>query len=337
MKSPIASIRFICSLIALMAFVRISGAAEPIKVRITGDRVNLRAAPTNTSEVVGQAATGDELVCLGQLGEWMQVSTPDTVDLWVYGEFVIDGKVVVSKLQVRSGPGISYKVLCTLEKGSKVIPRGAQGDWQKIAPPSGTAVWVSSDFAELLDATKKDQDVVSVKKPEPSEKAVKAVADPVRDKNISQVAKVNEPTAGKPDMLGRKPPMPVDKTAFNISKPLPIEVATRTPSLYKDVQYKGEIPPVIDESKLLNNVAQGEVAEHSGVLKRSGVVWRRPSKFRLVEYDNWDRTVTICYVTGDEEQMVRMEDEKVLVSGRKYWIQGVRYPVLVPNRIVSSK
>ena len=87
------------------------------KVRVTGDRVSLRAKPDINSELLDRAMLDDELVFLGETNGWVAVQAPDTIDLWVSGQYVKNGTVQPSKLNVRSGPSQNYSVVCVVSKG----------------------------------------------------------------------------------------------------------------------------------------------------------------------------------------------------------------------------
>ena len=56
-------------------------------------------------------------------------------------------------------------------------------------------------------------------------------------------------------------------------------------------------------------------------------------KYRLVREDQHGYAVTICYVGGDESRLAPLVGERLTVHGREKMIQGVRHPLLVPERI----
>lgn len=127
-------------------------AAAPARLRVTGDRVCLRAAAAEQAEVVGQVMTGDELTAPDgpATGAWVRVVPPDAVSLWIYGELVRNGSVAVDRAQVRGGPGLQFKRVGELARGTPVTARGTFGDWLKIAPPPGSALWISRAYVEPL-------------------------------------------------------------------------------------------------------------------------------------------------------------------------------------------
>lgn len=137
----------------LSAVLLLAGPAAAVHVRVTGDRVNLRAVAKATAETVGQVSTGDELeVVSGLDGEWVEVVPPARLDLWIFAELVQGGQVVVSKAQVRAGAGLNFNVVGSLRRGAAVQERGRLGDWLKIAPPEGCSLWVNRQYVEPVAA-----------------------------------------------------------------------------------------------------------------------------------------------------------------------------------------
>ncbi|RKX45116.1 MAG: hypothetical protein DRP64_05245 [Verrucomicrobia bacterium] len=124
---------------------------EVVKVKVTGDRVSLRSNPDINSELLDRAMKGEELVFLGKTNGWMAVQAPDSLDFWVSGQYVLNGVVQPEKLNVRSGPSPNYSVVCVVNKGDLVALRGEFNEWLKIAPPTGSRVWISEDYAEILE------------------------------------------------------------------------------------------------------------------------------------------------------------------------------------------
>ncbi len=140
------------SLILLFAVAATAAAQsnESIKVRVTGDRVSLRAAPGMEGELLDRTMRGDELAYLGETNGWVAVVPPEHLDLWVAKEFIGNGVVLPAKLNVRSGPNLNYSVVAVVAQGDPVTVRGEFQDWVKIAPPPQSKVWISSDFVEKV-------------------------------------------------------------------------------------------------------------------------------------------------------------------------------------------
>lgn len=156
----------IVTVIALSVCAAILSAA-PTELLVKGDRVNLRVRPIPDSEVAGQVSTGDRLVAPSGIepdAEWVKVSPPPSVDLWIYASLLSGDEVNAADSYVRCGPGANYRFVGKLDKGDKIVRRGAKvGDWQAIAPVTGKCeLYISAQYVE------------EVRKPEPSAPAVPA-------------------------------------------------------------------------------------------------------------------------------------------------------------------
>jgi len=277
------------------------------EVRVTGDRVNLRAGPGLKYEVVGQLSRGDVLAVGTREGDWAEVSTPEHVDLWVYGELVKEGVVAVSRLRVRGGPGINYKPVARLEKGDRVTVRGEKGDWVKIAPPPGATLWISCEYVRLASETH----------------PVPAVTRPIVEKRERTVSPPSRPK--KPVVVAKTPPAPKPSTATGeAGKPEAARPRPAAPS-----------SEVLLRRKLVPSGEQGRFVDVAGALRRAGWVWNRPSGYRLVKHDNRRRPFTVCYVLGDAARLDPLVGRSLRISGRRYWVQGVRYPVVAPQTITA--
>lgn len=155
-------------LVLLLATASIAAAQldEVSKIKVTGDRVSLRAKPTLDGELLDRAMRGEEMVFFEQTNGWMAVQAPDSLNFWVAGEFIKEGIVQPTKLNVRSGPSRNYNVVAVVERDDFLSIRGEFNEWLKIAPPIGSRVWISADYVELIEPPKPTP-VVVMPDPEP--------------------------------------------------------------------------------------------------------------------------------------------------------------------------
>jgi len=170
-------------LFAAIALSVCAETGEVVKIRVTGDRVSLRAKPDLNSELLDHAMRDEELVFLGKTNGWVAVQTPGSLGLWVSGQYVQNGVVQPSRLNVRSGPSQNYSVVCVVNKGDSVALRGEFNDWLKIAPPDGSRVWISEDYTEIIGPPEPEpvpEPVVA--EPEPEPEPVVAKPGPAEEK-----------------------------------------------------------------------------------------------------------------------------------------------------------
>jgi hypothetical protein len=285
MKSCIQRVAFF----AFLAWFHAASAQESRQVRVTAESVNLRTAPRMESEVVGQVAKDDVLDVLRIDGNWLEVVPPTNVDLWVYGDLVQTGEVAVSKLVVRSGPGISYATVGRLEKGQKLDVRGSHGDWLKVTPPRGSAVWISRQFVE----------------------------DFVRPSPAAQAAAT--------------PAAPTGAVASAVAGPEEAVHAFRGRA-----GERSEVPP---ENRLVRTREQGRWVEVRGVVRRAGWVWRRPTPYCIVGQEISAGAATqeqSFYVWANDAEVAPLAGRRIGIYGREYWMQGIRLPVIVPQRYFTT-
>ena len=136
----------------LYLFIALSAAVyaqESVNVKVTGDRVSLRAVPDTNAVLLSRAMLGDELVLKdNSKPDWVGVFPPETVDFWVSSEFVSNKTVQTELLNVRSGPSLSHSVVGTASSGTVLNVRGELAQWLKVAPTSNTVIWISRKYVD---------------------------------------------------------------------------------------------------------------------------------------------------------------------------------------------
>ena len=292
--------------IFLAALAAASAWAQTGKVEVLRDHVNLRAKPRAEAEVAGQVNKGTLLDFRGTNGEWIAVAPPDSIGLWVFTDFVKEGKVATDKLNVRAGAGINYPTVGAMVKGDPVVVRNKLGDWLEIAPPTNAALWVHQDFVELPVARAA---VASAAAPEP----VQPTAPPVSSSPV--VAAV-----AKPPFI----PSPVAPVASAQAPASAVPAAASAPVP----------PPDVSEQGLVPLAGQGEVMEREGLLHKTSLLdFARVSNYCLVDKER-GRPVTTCYVRGNNAQLKQFEDRRIRIKGDGYWVKGGTKPVIVPRQIM---
>jgi hypothetical protein len=157
--------KFLVLLLA-SASIAVAQTNEIAKIKVTGDRVSLRANPTLDGELLDRAMRGEEMVYFEQTNGWVAVQAPDSLNFWVAAEFIEEGVVQPLKLNIRSGPSRNYNVVAVVERDDVLSVRGEFNEWLKIAPPIGSRVWISADYVEIIDPPKPEP-VAVMPDPEP--------------------------------------------------------------------------------------------------------------------------------------------------------------------------
>ena len=308
-------------------------------VRVTANSVNLRAKPQPTAEVVAQANYDDRLLAREIGEEWVEVAAPAAVDLWVLKAYVKqpENTIGAQRVNLRAGPSINYNIVHTLALGDPVEVRGEEiQDWLKVAPPAGTHVWVHRDFVEILSgdapAAKTDEKSTEIAKidektaenTEISEKTAENAADePKNDEKPSKKRKSKAKT--------EKTYLPATETSAAVDPDLPTPIVS--PSIPEKDAAVREIPvPPPANLKLIPLEGQGRLTEVEGELRAAPLINEAPTRYRVVRWQN-NRWQILCHVYGEAAKLRSLQDKRVRVKGREYWIQGAAAPVLVPDQI----
>ena len=314
-----------------MVFAGLSQGAD--KIRVTGVRVNVRAVADLQSEIVGQVVRGDVLSATGERRNGMvEIVPPRSVAAWVYGELVINDEVAASTVRVRSGPGIGFRSIGKIAKGYKVEVQETSGDWLRILPPSSCTVWISAEF-------------VSGEPSEPPpvlDEPVEVVADNHGAGSVEPIVRdhvvVDAPAKPQPVVV-HSPPQPVapliesSEPAVQPARRPVVPVSPGKPVVPVKPAVAESQPQTVDvvqKLKLVSRAPQGKSVVVYGVIRPAGFLpLRRPSSYRLVITGSNKAAKTGCYLIGDKDLISAAVGKSVKVIGKKYWVQGVREPVVL--------
>ncbi len=342
--------QMMCYGAVLLIAVAVVGTAAP--VTITADAVTLRAAADAHAESVGTVARGTVLQLTGKAeGDWVQVEAPASSAVYIYGTLVENGVVAVNSVQVRSGPGIGYRGLGAIPRGTVLDIRERIGDWLSIAPPAGMVqVWMERKYAAAQPTVAPPPPSVPrppvVREPEAPVSAVVAPAPP-------QVTQAPPPVA---------PPAPVERVTPAVREPVagsrqaeaaPADTVWVRPPAHPLIPARPPAVvatprPLVDEGAvtlpnaaaaaarlyLVEGAPQGQRVTLRGVVRPAGLSWFRPSAFRLVSPRGTMRVETLCYLYTRPRILSESLGRSVRLSGRRYWVQGVRYPVVIPESFI---
>jgi len=289
-------------------------AAMAGQMRVTADGVNVRCGPGTRFEVVCQADDGDVVSVRRTTEEWSEIAPPANARLWVYGELIEDGIVIASRVQIRSGPGISYRPAGKLDKGYKVTIEETAGEWVRIAPPPEASVWISNLYLEAPGAPAKPapKPAKPASKPPVAKPATKPIAKPAPAKPATPKPAQPQPVVTAPRPV---PPQPVpDDEADSSVEEAPLPVALQGRRLARDRK-------------------QGGLVRLEGEIQTARGVWGKLSSFRLVGRDPEGRITTRCYLLGNPKQLESILGRRASIDGRQYWVHRVRYPGVRPDRI----
>ncbi|WP_169726449.1 SH3 domain-containing protein [Desulfotruncus alcoholivorax] len=146
---------------------------------VKNDTLNVRNGPGTTYNIVKQVKAGDKLEVVSNSNNWYKVKLPDGNTGWVAGWLVTINNTVTqapaqqpaqqtvqqnpkqqptiikqatltaSNVNVREGPGTSYKAIAKLNNGGKYNVLGINGQWLKISLPGGKSGWIAGWLASV--------------------------------------------------------------------------------------------------------------------------------------------------------------------------------------------
>ena len=128
------------------------------KGTVTASSLNIRSGPGLEHSVKGYLYKGDTVVILEKSNGWLKIQQSNKTTGWVSEKYIEIGndntnttyvKVKCSaRLNVRSGPGTSYKIKTNVESGTvhKLLEKSK--DWYKIQLSNGISGWVYSSYVE---------------------------------------------------------------------------------------------------------------------------------------------------------------------------------------------
>ncbi|MDY4489740.1 MAG: NlpC/P60 family protein [Candidatus Faecousia sp.] len=132
---------------------------------VNSTSLRLRSKPSTSSSILAVASTNECVVVIGQSGDWYRVNynlqegymhksyldvlTRENAEL---GYGVVTG----SGVNLRSGPGTSYRVVSTAAKGAKCYIIGLNDGWYKVIYGSNIC-YIRSDYLELTEIPYENQ------------------------------------------------------------------------------------------------------------------------------------------------------------------------------------
>lgn len=319
--------------------------AAAVELNVVGDRVNLRSRPEAEAEVVGQVSTGEKLMApdgVPEGADWIKVSPPQAVDLWIFSSLVTDGIVNADDTYVRCGPGPQFRFVGKLQRGDKVTPRGAQsGDWLRIAPVPSAALYISSAYVLAIPA-----------EPEQAAPADEPVADEVPQPEETQVEAETVPEATAEAVAEKK-------TVAEVESPVAVPAEESVPSVTASTESEAVVPdvssgavsntegaveavepeaveepvPVVPQVlagySLASTQKQGVPVKIIGRLERdSSAVSPNFSRYLLVDKAGNAKSSVICRVIGLTGQLYELRGSEIEVDGRIWTLAGDAVPIL---------
>lgn len=113
---------------------------KAVSGKIKGSNVNFRKGASISKAKIAQLKKGKNVTLTGKSGSWYKVKASingKSKTGYILDDYVKitsrQAKVNATNVNVRKGPGTSYKKVTTLTKGTKISVTGTKGSWYKIS------------------------------------------------------------------------------------------------------------------------------------------------------------------------------------------------------------
>jgi SH3-like domain-containing protein len=258
-------------------------------------------------------------------------------------------RVKSDRVNVRARADMAAEVVTQVMADERLAVVSLQNDWVEIAPPDTVDAWAHRDFVKDGVSTVKNLNLRAGPGINYSiiGRLERGASVPVRGQfgewlkiaptNVTlwvsrEFVELVTPLMGS---VPATPAVPVGPAPLPMPEPEPLPGAaplpTPVPAPPPSVQAPAAVGPPSD-LRLVPLEGQGRLVKREGELKPAPFLFGRPSSFRLVRKEGV-QLVTVCYVRGNSAQLQSLLNESLIVHGREYWVQGVKQPVIVLERI----
>jgi uncharacterized protein YraI len=297
MKLPLAFLVFLLSLPASSAIAAGAGAVA------NQNRVNVRAQPSLSGEVITQLQKGEEVVVLEEIthtkpeqnepARWFRIQLPGNTPVWVFAPYIdpADKTVKATRLNLRAGPGENFSVVGRIDRGSKVNEIRRVEDWIEIEAPESAYAFVAADLLTKADAA--------------SPPTVVKQAPPVSPPQLEQTP---------PPAVRADPPVAavVPEPAAPVLQPAP-EAAAPKPA--PDVLPPADLPRVAARPQKASSELPTRIVRREGIV-RSTVSIQAPTYYELLNPDN-RRTMNFLHAEKTGFKLKDYLGRRIVVTGQE--------------------
>jgi SH3-like domain-containing protein len=259
------------------------------------DRINVRALPSLSGEIITQLQKGEEVAVLEEItpakpapnepSKWARIRMPANTPVWVFASFIEpESKAVkATRLNLRAGPGENFSVVGRLERGAKVNEIRIVEDWMEIEAPESAYAFVAANLLTESGAA-------------PAQPMVSQPPPPQREPQIEQTT---------PPVVAVAP-VPAVPLVQQIPEPA---VPSSTPGILPAPTLP---PPAVTPRKTAPEQVE-RIVRREGIV-RSTVSIQAPTYYELLNPEN-RRTMNFLYA---ENTGLRLKDylgRRIVVTG----------------------
>src|SRR5690625_1574788 len=144
-------------------------------------QLNVRTAPSSTSEIIGNLGYGNRVVVFKEVHGWAQTYYAGQ-KAWVASHFLYGGNenqqeaspaatkitITTDHVRIRTGPGTENAIIDSTNSGISYNLIDSKNNWHKISLADGTTGWV----ADWLTDTKLPKESIQEKRTKPSNESI---------------------------------------------------------------------------------------------------------------------------------------------------------------------
>ena len=314
---------------------------------VTGDRVNVRSDISTSADIIEKASKGAKYIAVerdtinppiaGMPASWIKVRL-NSSPVYIKSDLLNEDGSAKTDLNLREGPGTTYKKAGQLKQGEKVVVLGTENGWTKVEGPESFG-YIAEDYIQLTGPVEKSStpEVKNEKTEKPAPE--KTIASTITIKSAEAKPVKVEESKTEPAPTAKETPEVVE---VQVEEPTPIIIPpepvapvaqAEQPAEEKNVAPEAENPAeevdagktekkqivIVPISTRTNNIA--ETTETTGNIKRrEGIVRLNESPAAPTPYSLYNiydrRMMNFLYITKDNEISLKpYAGKKVIVTG----------------------
>ena len=129
----------------------------------TGNNVNVRTGPSTSYSRITMVNKGTQFDILGSQNGWYNIRLQNGTVGWMIGDYVkvFDGsdngqeetiaQCTGDYVNIRTGPGTSYKRITMINRGVKFTVLGSKNGWNNVKLQNGTVGWIIGDYVKSIN------------------------------------------------------------------------------------------------------------------------------------------------------------------------------------------
>lgn len=291
---------------------------------ITGVRVNVRAGDDTSFEVICQLNEGDEVKVLGQTKMWYKVELPKKALVYIRKSNVErKNKTAVVKedrSNIRVAATQSSTIVGRLNKGASVKIIKEYLDWYEIEAPQGTFGWIRSNYARKKTGYEpRKEDLLKEKLVQLDEAYALELKKPLRQIELKGI--LEEYQKFITQFQGSDEAQEAAKKIAEIK----LKIAELEHLKAKE-EYEAKL-------KGISSPRPGEQPLTTGIIEDVGMIYGRPSRFKLVKDGK-----SISYLTSKKVDLNKYVNLEVNVWGvKKEYKSGMPLIEVDAVQMIQSK